>query len=203
MRQSLTEYFHAVVRKWVMLVFAIGNLLGIVSLVIGYTILLPYWAWFVLGVIALIVAQFLAYHEVRKRVEEGGNEVGSAVLGLESEDTTVGEQSISMAGLFWGIGRHFVEGVNSSQIFPLVARVFERQTGEESKQAAKVAEKLTYKLRLLQIIRDEQRQQGHTGYMVTVTTSLGDSVLKELAKKWGDSPWPASIKERLSDGVDS
>jgi len=84
-----------------------------------------------------------------------------------------------------------------------VARVFERQTGEESKQAAKVAEKLTYKLRLLQIIRDEQRQQGHTGYMVTVTTSLGDSVLKELAKKWGDSPWPASIKERLSDGVDS
>jgi len=91
----------------VMLVFAIGNLLGIVSLVIGYTILLPYWAWFVLGVIALIVAQFLAYHEVRKRVEEGGNEVGSAVLGLESEDTTVGEQSISMAGLFWACGKSF------------------------------------------------------------------------------------------------
>ena len=115
-----------------MIVFAIVNIFGIVSLVSGNTILLPYWAWFIIGIIALIVAQFSAYHEVRKQLDEDGNEVASAISELESEITSLGEQSINMARLFWAMGQHFLRGINTEGIFSAVHEIFQRPTGEVS-----------------------------------------------------------------------
>jgi len=199
MWRSIKEYFNAVVRKWVMIVFAIVNIFGVVSLVSGNTILLPYWAWFILGVIALIVAQFSAYHEVRKQLDEDVNEVESAISELKSEIISVSGQSVSLAGLFWAMGQDFLRGINHNGIFGVIHEAFQKPTGEAGKEVAKAEEKLMYKLRLLKIVRDEQRQQGDKGFIATVTTSLGDSVIKKLAKNWGESPWPPSVKEEVYD----
>lgn len=198
MRQSLKEYIRTVVRSWWVIIGFLVGLLGIVGGASGNTILLPYWVWVSIGIIALIVAQFLAYHKVRRQRDEARNEVGSVISELESETNSVGEQSINMARLFWAMGQHFLRGINTEGIFSAVHEVFERPTGEVSKGVAKAEQNLMYKLRLLQLVRDEQHQHGTTGYMVTTTTCLGDSVIKELAKKWGDSPWPPSAQEQVS-----
>ena len=198
MRQSLKEYLGVVVRSWWAIIGFFFGALGIISGVLGNTILLPYWAWVIVGIIALIVAQFAAYHKVRKELDEARNEVGSVISELESETISVGEQSINMARLFWAMGQHFLRGINTEGIFSAVHEIFERPTGEVSKGVAKAEQNLMYKLRLLQLVRDEQHQHRTTGYMVTTTTCLGDSVIKELAKKWGDSPWPPSAQEQVS-----
>lgn len=198
MRQSFKEYIRTVVRSWWVIIGFLVGLLGIVSGASGNTILLPYWVWVSIGIIALIVAQFLAYHKVRRQRDEARNEVGSVISELESETISVGEQSINMARLFWAMGQHFLRGINTEGIFSAVHEIFQRPTGEVSKGVAKAEQNLMYKLRLLQLVRDEQRQHRTTGYMVTTTTCLGDSVIKELAKKWGDSPWPPSAQEEVS-----
>ena len=198
MWQSLKEYFHAVVRRWVMIVFAIVNIFGIVSLVSGNTILLPYWAWFIIGIIALIVAQFLAYHEVRKQFDEDGNEVTSAISELESDVIKLGGQSIKMAKLFWKMGDHFLEGIQPGTTPGNIYKVVE---GADKADCNKAWGNLKKRLRLLQLICDAQRPHPHkgTGYTVIITTSLGASVLNELDKKWRDSRWGRSVSEEVSN----
>ena len=196
MRQSLNEYIRAVGRKWwAMIGFGVGAL-GIASGVSGNTFLLPYWAWVIIGIIPLMVAQFLAYHEVRKQRDDAGNEVASIISELESDIIGLDGQSINMARLFWAMGQCFLRGINPNSIFSAIRTIFQEAHADEYHKAE---QNLVYKLRLLQLIRDEQRRHGTTGYIETITTSLGTSVIEKLAKEWGDSPWPPSLPEQVSN----
>jgi hypothetical protein len=159
--------------------------LGIASGMSGNTILLPYWAWLIIGLIALMAAQFLVYREVRRQ----GYTVENAISELESAIIILGGQSTDMATLFWKLGRHFLQGIQPEGIFWVMHKIFPEDRGPET---AKAEENLMYKLRALQLIHDEQRQHGIKGYTLTMATPLGTSVIRELAKKWGDSPWPPS-----------
>lgn len=191
MRQSFREYIRAVGRKWWPIIgFGVG-VLGIASGVSGNTILLPYWAWVIIGIISLMVAQFLAYHEIRKQRDGAGNEVASAISDLESNIINLGGESINMAILFWKMGDHFLEGIQPGNIPGDIYKVVE---GVDTDECNKAWGNLKKRLRLLDLICDAQRPHPHkgTGYRVIVTTSLGASVLNELDKKWGDSPWPTS-----------
>ena len=112
MWQSLKEYIPGVVRRWWgMIGFLVGDTLGIISGVSGNTILLPYWAWLIIGTIALIVAQFLAYHKVREQCDDAENEVASAISELESDIISLSEKSINMAKLFWTVGQPLLSGI--------------------------------------------------------------------------------------------
>jgi len=53
-----------------LIVFGVGDVLGIATTVTGKIILLPSWAWFTIGTVALFVAQFLAFHKVRGQRDE-------------------------------------------------------------------------------------------------------------------------------------
>jgi len=188
MRQSLKEYIPAVVRSlWAIIGLIIGAI-GIISGVSGNTILLPYWAWVIIGVIALIFAQFLAYHKVRKKRDDAGNKVASAISELESDVIKLGGQSIKMAKLFLKMGDHFLEGIQPGTTPGNIYKVVE---GADKDDCNKAWGNLKKRLRLLDLICDAQRPHLHkgTGYTVIILTSLGASVLNELDKTWRDSRW--------------
>lgn len=87
MWQSIREYISAVVRKWWAIIGFLIGALGLISLVSSITILLPYWAWLIIGLIALMVAQFLVYREVRKQrdpVESAISELDRPLLAWAS-----------------------------------------------------------------------------------------------------------------------
>lgn len=173
------------------------GLLGIASGVSGNTILLPYWAWVIIGIIPLMVAQFLAYHEVRKQRDEDGNEVASVISELELDVIKLGGQSITMAELFWKMGDHFLERIPPGST---PGNIYEVVEGADKDECNKAWGHLKKRLRLLLLIYDAESPHPHKGtrYKVITTTPLGTSVLNELAKKWGDSPWPASYSEQAS-----
>ena len=198
MWQSLKEYIPAVVRSWWAIIGFLVGALGIISGVLGNNILLPYWAWLTIGTIALMWAQFLVYHEVRKQRYT----VESIISDLESGIISLGGQSIKMAELFWKMGDHFLEGIQPGSIPGDIYKVVE---GADKDECNKAWGNLKNRLRLLDLICDAQRPHPHkgTGYRVIVTTSLGASVLNELNKKWGDSPWPPSAPEQGSNNEGS
>ena len=181
MWQSLREYTSAVVRKWWAIIGIAIEVLGLISGVLGTTILLPYWAWLIIGLIALMVAQFLIYYGVRKQRDP----VESAISELESAIVSLDGQSISMATLFWKLGRHFSRGIHPDNICSVIRTILQTANSDE-------CDKVELKLRSLQLIHDEPRLHGIKGYTLTVATPLGHSIINELVKKWGYSPWPPS-----------
>jgi hypothetical protein len=196
MLQSLKEYIPAVVRScWAMIGLPVGAL-GIISGVLGNTILLPYWAWVIIGIVALIVAQFLAYHKVREQRDGVRNEVASVISELESDIISLGGQSINIARLFWRLGQRFLEGMFPNSISSSIGTIFQEANADECNKAE---QNLMSELRLSQLIHDEQRQHMKTGYTLTIATPLGISVIKELKTRWGDSPWPPSTSEQVSN----
>jgi hypothetical protein len=71
MQKSFSEYIPAVFRWWwAMVVSGIGGVLGAVATTTDKGVLLPAWGWFVISVVALSVAQFLAFHKVRVQRDE-------------------------------------------------------------------------------------------------------------------------------------
>jgi hypothetical protein len=198
MRQSLKEYIPAVVRSWWAIIGLLVEALGIGSGVSGNTILLPYWAWVIIGIIALIWAQFLAYHKVREQRDEARNEVASAISDLESNIINLGGQSTNMAMLFWKMRDYFLEGIQPGTTPGNIYKVVE---GADKDDCNKAWGNLKKRLRLLQLICDAQRPHPFksTGYIVMITTSLGASVLNELDKKWKDSRWGRSVSEEVSN----
>jgi len=181
MWRSLREYGSAVSRKWWAIIgFGIA-VLGLASGVSGKTILLPYWAWLIIGLTALMVAQFLVYYEIRRQRDP----IESAVSELESSIISLGGQSTNMANLLWRLGHLFLTGIDPDSIYPTLRAIYQGSCSDE-------CVRMVSKLRALQLVRDEQRWHRTTGYTRTIMTSLGASVLRELAKKWGDSPWPPS-----------
>ena len=189
MWQSFKEYIPTVVRSWWAIIGFLVGALGIASGVSGNTILLPYWAWLIIGTIALIVAQFLAYHKVRKQRDEARGEVTSVISELESNIINLGGQSTNMARLFWRLGQRFLDGMYPNSIFSNIHTIFQEANPDECHEAER---RLMFKLRSAKLIRDDQRQHLRTGYTVIITTDLGASVINELDRKWGDSSWPPS-----------
>jgi hypothetical protein len=66
MWQSVKEYVPAVLKKWQGLVISLAGIIGI-TLNIWKWPDVPAWVWIVIIVIGLIIAQFLAFHELRKK----------------------------------------------------------------------------------------------------------------------------------------
>lgn len=52
------------------MIFIVGTVLGSIATLSGKTILIPYWAWFAIGIVALFIAQFLAFHKARKERDD-------------------------------------------------------------------------------------------------------------------------------------
>jgi len=171
-----------VVRSWWAIIGFLVGALGIASGVSGNTILLPYWAWLIIGTIALIVAQFLAYHKVREQRDEARNPVTRAISELESDVISLGGQSIDMATLFWKMGGHFLESILPGSI---PGNIYEVVEGADKRECNKAWGNLKKRLRLLLLICDAERPHPHkaTRYKVITTTPLGVSVLNELDKK--------------------
>lgn len=198
MGKSLKEYIRDVVRNWWVIVGFLVELVGIVSGASGNNVLVPYWVWVSVGIVVIFVAQFLAYHKVRKQRDEARNEVESAISELESDTISVGDRCIDMARVFWAMGQYLVRGVETKGLHLAIWEVFQKPTGEESKGINEAERELMYKLKLLQLVSNEERLSGNSRCMATVTTSVGDSVIKELNKKWGNSPWPPYGREEAS-----
>ena len=144
------------------------------------------------------MAQFLAYHKVRKERDEVRSGVTSVISELESNIINLGGQSINMAMLFWKMGDHFLEGIQPGATPGNIYKVVE---GADKDDCNKAWGNLKKRLRLLQLVCDAQRPHPHkgTGYTVIITTSLGASVLNELDKKWRDSRWGRSVSEEVSN----
>jgi hypothetical protein len=70
MRQSLKQYLLAVFRWWwVILVFVIGDVGGIV-LTVQQNWTVPLWVWAAIGIAGLFTAQFLAFHHIKIERDE-------------------------------------------------------------------------------------------------------------------------------------
>jgi hypothetical protein len=66
MWQSAKEYVPAVLKKWQGLVISLAGIIGII-LNIWQWLVVPTWVWVVIIIVGLIIAQFLAFHEFRKK----------------------------------------------------------------------------------------------------------------------------------------
>lgn len=121
--------------------------------------------------------------EVRKQVST----VGSTISDLQSDVITLGGESTDMATLFWKMSWYFLRGVKPGEISSVVQRIFQKADTDDCHEAE---QKLMFSFRSSQLIRDEQKWHLTKGYTEITTTSLGASVIKELRKQWGDSPWP-------------
>jgi hypothetical protein len=181
MWQSFKEYVLATGRwGWVILVDILLAAAG-AYLDISGKWGLPTWVWATMLVVAVLIAPFIAFHKVRKERDEARNEVASVISELESDTVRLGGHSVNMATLFWKLGQRFLQGIQPGSINGTIYTTFQGAYPEESRKAE---ENLMSKLRLLELVRDDQRQHLDKGYTVIITTSLGASVLRELAKKW-------------------
>jgi hypothetical protein len=186
MEQFFKEYIPAVVRTWCGIIGFVFELIGIISVASGITILLPSWVWVSIGIIALIWAQFLVYDKVRKERDEARNKVASAILDLESNTIMLGGKAVNMGTLFWKTGESFLEGILPRSIPGSIYSVVQ---GANKKDCDKAFDNLKSRLRLLGLIDDKQRQIRSTGYKEIQTTPLGASVLNELEKRYRDMNW--------------
>ena len=178
------KYLYYVVRNLYGIIGFILALIGIISIALGITILLPSWVWVIIGIIALLYAHFLVYDKVRKELDKFGNPVLGAISELESEVIKLGGQSITMAELFRKVGKGFLgEGMrpdnipNPNNIYGIV----EESDKEEWKEAWV---KLIKRLELSKLIdyKDYPHPFRNTRYIRIKLTSLGASVLNKLGK---------------------
>lgn len=66
MWQSVKEYAPAVLKKWQGLVISLAGIAGIIITVLQ-ELVIPSWVWVVIIIAGLIIAQFLAFHELRRK----------------------------------------------------------------------------------------------------------------------------------------
>jgi hypothetical protein len=72
MRQSLKEYTREVGKRWwAMLMGGVVAIVGVIDYFCeDFIIPIPTWGWFAMAVFFLFIAQFLAFHQVRKQRDE-------------------------------------------------------------------------------------------------------------------------------------
>lgn len=126
--------------------------------------------------------------EVRKQLHI----VESAISELELDVIKLGGQSITMAELFWKMEDHFLEGI---LVGSTPGSIYEVVEGADKDECNEAWGNLKKRLRLLLLICDAESPHPHKGtrYKVITTTPLGASVLRELDRRWRDSPWPPSV----------
>jgi hypothetical protein len=66
MWQSVKEYVPAVLKKWQGLVISLAGIIGII-INIWQELVVPSWVWVIIIIVGLFIAQFLAFHEIRKK----------------------------------------------------------------------------------------------------------------------------------------
>jgi hypothetical protein len=66
MWQSVKEYVPAVLKKWQGLIISIAGIIGII-INIWQELVVPSWTWVIIIIAGLIIAQFLAFHELSKK----------------------------------------------------------------------------------------------------------------------------------------
>ena len=66
MWQSVKEYVPAVLKKWQGLVISFAGIIGII-INIWQWLVVPTWVWVVIIIVGLIITQFLAFHELRRK----------------------------------------------------------------------------------------------------------------------------------------
>lgn len=66
MWQSVKEYVPAVLKKWQGLVISLAGIIGII-INIWQGLVVPSWVWVVIIIVGLIITQFLAFHELRRK----------------------------------------------------------------------------------------------------------------------------------------
>lgn len=112
------------------------------------------------------MAQFLAYHEVRKQRDGDRYKVANAISELKSDIVKLGGRPVNMARLFWIMRQYFVQGIKPNSMFSSIRAIFQEATIDECHEAE---HNLMFKLRLLELIRDDQRMHLKTGYIEIIT----------------------------------
>jgi len=108
----------------------------------------------------------------------------AAIEELEKEYIRLGDKALNMAQLFWRMGQFFLNGIEFASIFPtLMGFLPEASDGETANAPNEAFQKLMFNLRVLQLVRDENRQGFRRGYTVVVTTELGASVFQTLQNR--------------------
>lgn len=188
MRQSLREYIPFVLHRWwAMVAFAFGDILGIITTLAGKAILLPSWAWFTIGTVALFIAMFLAFHEVRVERDEVKGGIDSIIKELRNLKVTVGNEEKNAATILYECREQLVHGLNQ---YP------SSQFGNPHPDFYLVAVQLD----IMKVIRLEQRR-GDEGwdYGYWVPTDLGREVVKYLGKGQPISQTVETQKESLAE----
>jgi hypothetical protein len=104
-----------------------------------------------------------------------------------------------MAKLFWRLNRFFLNGLEPGSIFPTMMEVLPKDNGDKRADAANEAvRKLMYELHTLQLVKDENRQQGSRRYTVVVSTELGVRVLRTYRVRGGPNFDPGRLNYRFS-----
>lgn len=107
-----------------------------------------------------------------------------AMRELQEDNVVVSNKSISLAHIFLMLGQFFLNGIQYESIFPtLIQSISGEDENEKGIAANEAMRKLMFKLRTLELVRDENRQGVRGGYTVIVTTSLGARVIRSLRSK--------------------
>lgn len=177
MRQSLKEYITSLGRwGWLVVVDIIFGIAG-AYLDISETWGFPTWLWVLLLGIALIIIPFLAFHKVRKERDQAKGNVASIVEALKTDVVIVANEPVMMAFLFWQLRDLFLNGIDPESIFPSVTNLLPEGNNAEWNQAAS---RLISRLRIWELVRDDNRSHLSKGYVVTITTEMGAKVLRNL-----------------------
>ncbi len=119
----------------------------------------------------------------QKEMTTGETEIQNIIKQLELDVMTINDEDVSMASLFWNMRVNFQNGfLTADKVFPVVSSILTEANLEVKNEATS---RLLYRLRTLELIRDEQRYQGNKGYVVLVATSLGNQVIKALDNMHG------------------
>lgn len=172
MQQSLREYIPSVLRRWwAMLVFGVGDILGIITTVAGKALLFPAWAWFSIGTLALFIAMFLAFHKVRVERDEVRGDIDSIIKELHNLKVIVNNEGKNAAAILYGVREQLVNGLTQ---YP------DYRAGNPYPDFYLIS----VKLNIMKIIRLEQRRDWEgwdEGYWVF--TDFGREVVKYLEKE--------------------
>ncbi len=170
-----------------MVVFAIGDVAGI-ALTIRRDVNVPFLVWAVILLGGLLVASFLAFHQLRKQRDKAREEVNtvvSIILELEKITVTLNGVEVSIGRLFWGLHDFFARGLGETAIPQLLSSRF----GEKSPAVwSSVQTALITELRAKKLIGHEQRPLLRGTETHFVLTDLGCEVLDRL----GTKGWPKS-----------
>ncbi|HET6997438.1 MAG TPA: hypothetical protein VFI03_02525 [Solirubrobacterales bacterium] len=123
MPKSLWKFVKALGRHYLWLVFTVLlGVVGLVELVFGVDLKLPFWAFWVIGGVLFAIAAYLAYDEVSEQLEAAESEATEAPR-EKAEDGLDGiiaageelakledELSTAQAEEWWGGALRFVQG---------------------------------------------------------------------------------------------